>query len=223
MSRVVCFLGEVEEDPTVLGPEVLPAVLDRHLEALNREHAGAFVIPLASTGESGEFLAVLRDLDPVYDLWRGLAEALHPLPVRVAACRGEVPLPVPLPGPDELEGPALDEAAELLYRARKEDRLLLVQGGEPSLDTLANALFLVLSRDLDGWTERQCSIVRLYRRRRRQLDVAEELGVSQQAVSSTLAAAGWKLLEGTEDALRRVFREYPDASGGPRRGLSPRS
>lgn len=220
MSRVVSFLGEVEENPAVLGPEALPTVLIRSLDALNRDHPGVFVAPLVSPGESGEFVAVLRDLAPVYDLWRGLAEALHPLLVRVAVTRGEVPLPVPLLPADELDGPALDAAAELLYRARKEDHLLLVEGGHPSLDTLANALFLVLSRDLAGWTERQCAIVRLYRRRRRQQDVAQTLGVSQQSVSSSLAAAGWKVLDETETALRRVLREYPEGrgTGHPPRG-----
>lgn len=213
MARVVAFLGEVEEDPAVLGPDALPRVLSRSLEVLNQEHAAAFLAPLASPGVSGEFVGILRDLGPVYDLWRGLAEALHPLPVRVGVSRGELALPFPVPGAEELDGPVLDAAAELLYRARKEDRLLLVQGGAPAVDALANALFQMLSRDLQGWTERQCEMVRLYRKLNRQLDVAEALGVSQQTVSRSLSGAGWPILEETEATLRRVLHTYPEPPG----------
>ena len=77
------------------------------------------------------------------------------------------------------------------------------------LDIMANALFLVLYRDLQNWTERQCKVVRLYRRFRRQRDVAEELGVSQQSVSSSLAATGWKSLAEAEATLEAVFSKYP--------------
>ena len=65
--------------------------------------------------------------------------------------------------------------------------MLTIRSGDETADLMANALFLLLYRDIQTWTERQCEVVRLYRRFGRQQDVAEELGVSQQSVSSSLA------------------------------------
>lgn len=207
MARAVALLGEVDENPLVMGFEAIHDRLLETLAALNQEHAESLVAPLAVPGEMPEFLAVLTDFRSVYPLSRTIGEALHPLAVRVAACLGEINLP-PVPDPEQMDGPAFDGAADLLYRARKDDRLVMIQGENEMLDSLANALFLVLYRDLQNWTERQCKVVRLYRHFRRQQDVAEELGVSQQSVSSSLAASGWKSLAEAEATLAAVFSTY---------------
>ena len=205
MNPRVAVLGEVEENPLVLGFDEMQARLVAVLDDLNREHADALAAPLVTSSGFPEFSGVLVDLSPAYPLARRLAEEFHPLPVHVAATRGEV-LPWPEePEADQLEGPAFDLAAELLYRARKEDRLLLVHGRGRDLDALANALCLVLYRDMQRWTGRQCEVVRLYRTLRRQRAVAEALGITQQSVSGSLSAAGWKTMEEAEACLREVL------------------
>jgi hypothetical protein len=207
MIRAVALMGEVDENPLVMGFEVLQERLIQVLKTLNQKHAESLLAPLVTPGEVPEFQAVLRDLTAAYPLTRALAEALHPLPVRMAASFGDINLPSP-PDPEQTDGLAFDSAGELLYRTRKEDRMLLIRGGNDPVDTMANALLLVLYRDLQTWTERQCEVVSLYRHYRRQADVAEELGVSQQSVSSSLAAAGWKMLSEAETSLGSVLADY---------------
>jgi len=204
MTRTMALLGEVDENPVVMDSAALVDRLTRTLEGLNQELAEALTVPLAVPGEVPEFVAVLRDLGAAYPVSRTIAEALHPLPVRVAVCVGEVNL-FPEAAPDQIDGPAFDGAAELIYRGRKEDRMLTIRSGDEPVDLMANALFLLLYRDLQTWTGRQCEVVRLYRRFGRQQDVAEELGVSQQSVSSSLAGAGWKSLAEAETVLKTVF------------------
>jgi hypothetical protein len=204
MTRTVALLGEVDENPVVMDSEDLVERLVRILEGQNQELAEVLTVPLSVPGEVPEFVAVLRDLGAAYPLSRTIAEALHPLPVRVAVCVGEVNLS-PGATPDSIDGPAFDEAAELIYRGRKEDRMLTIRSGDDPVDLMANALCLLLYRDLQTWTERQCEVVRLYRRFGRQQDVAEELGVSQQSVSSSLAGAGWKSLSEAEAALKTAI------------------
>jgi hypothetical protein len=231
MRRWVAVLGEIEENPLVLGFEEQDARLARVLGELNRDFAADLRAPLTTTGSLPEFTGVLEDLSSAYPLARRLAEEFHPLSVRMAGAVGEVTVPgepeTPAPGSaprpfaaeretEPFEGPAFDLAAELLYRARKEDRLLVIEGGDPVVDRLANALFLVLCRTMQRWTERQCEVVRLYRTLRRQREVAEALGVTQQSVSSSLSAAGWKSMEEVESVLRQVLArpaaETPDRS-----------
>ncbi len=199
MNGLVALLGEVEERPEILRPDELQRRLQAALEEFNRERTASVAAPLGTTGGFPEFGGVLLDLAEAYTLSRRLAEEFHPLPVRVAASVGEVS------SGSAQDGPAFDAAAELLYRARKEDRLLLVSGADASLDLLANTLALVLYRNLQQWTARQCQVVRLYRRHRRQRDVAEGLGVTQQSVSNALASVGWRALEEAERSLARAL------------------
>jgi hypothetical protein len=201
MNGLVALLGEVEENPAVLRMDDLQKRLGGVLDEFNRGRVTSVASPLGTTGGFPEFGGVLLDLAKAYEVARRIAEELHPLPVRVAAVAGEVSSGA------AQDGPAFDAAAELLYRARKENRLLLVSGAGPGLDLLANTLALVLYRNLQLWTARQCEVVRLYRRYRRQRDVAEALGVTQQSVSNALASAGWRALEEAERSLARALSE----------------
>jgi hypothetical protein len=200
--KAYALLGEIEEDGRILSPEEELTRLRDGLEALNRDHARSLPVPLTLSGEVPEFAGLLTDLIPVYPLARTLAEAFHPLAVRVAVTAGEVALPV---DPAEADGPAFDAAAELLYRVRKEDRLLLYRSGSGERDVLANAMVLLLYHDFRRWTERQVQVVRLFRRYGRQQPVAESLGISQQAVSGALSAVGWRALSEAEATLESVF------------------
>jgi hypothetical protein len=201
--RAYALLGEIEEDLAILGGEAVMARLGETLDALTRDRGGSFLVPVTPTGHVPEFAGILSDPSVAYPLARALAEGLHPLAVRTAVAVGE--FPETPEGSYPLDGPPFDVAAELLYRARKEDRLVLYGTEHLPVDALANALVLLLHRDLKGWTERQAQVVRLYRRYGRQKAVADELGVSQQAVSSALTAVGWKAMREAERTLEGVF------------------
>jgi hypothetical protein len=196
----VAFLAEVEVPPT---PASWKERLRGALKVLGREHGKAIISPLEATDRSPECAGVLADLTAAYPIARSLAEVFFPFPVRAAAAWGEVTHPEA--DLDPLDAPAFESAAELLYRVRKEDRLLLVQGESPGVDRLLNAVIQLLHREMGRWTERQCEIVRRYRKERRQERVARELGVSQQAVSGSLVSAGWPALLEAEASLRDVL------------------
>lgn len=206
--RGVAFLAEVVEGPGGPATETLAEQLRRALAEFAREHASFVLTEPTLPGRTPECGGVLLHLGAAYLLARTLAETLFPFPVRAAAVWGEVTGSEP-GGPDPSEGPAFERAADLLYRARRDGRLLLVQGAHPDVDRLANALVLVLHRQMETWTERQCEVVRLYRRLERQEAVGKELGVSQQSVSSSLNAAGWHALSEAEAALGEILARSP--------------
>jgi hypothetical protein len=201
----VAFLAEIEALPALPGPASWKERLGPTLASLRRDHGNAMVSPLTAADRFPECAGVLVDLAAAYPIARAMAEAFFPHPVRAAAAWGEVAGPDASPETDPLDAPAFDVAAELLYRVRKENRLLLVQGESPGLDRLVNGLVLLLHREMEQWTERQCEVVRLYRKEARQEAVAQELGVSQQAVSGSLVSAGWPALLEAEAALQDVL------------------
>jgi len=208
VSQKYCvLLGEVADDPSIMDPTELLGRLGAAVSALNREHAEAVAAPLTLSGSFPEFTGVLYTHSPVYQVARTVADACHPLAVRMALGRGEISSGLDRTDPDAMDGPAYDVTGELLYRARKEERLLLVDTGDPRFDTLLNALMLLLQRHFEAWTSRQWEVVSLYRQLGRQSEVAERLNVSQQSVSSTLAGAGWKTVAEVEESLRRILAD----------------
>jgi hypothetical protein len=200
----VAFLAEIEVSPS---PVSWKGRLEKTLEALTRDHGAKVLSPLETADRSPECSGVLADLTLAYPLARSLAESFFPVPVRASAAWGEVSIRDA--ETDLLDAPAFESAAELLYRVRKEDRLLLIQGEAPGIDPVLNALIQLLYRDMKQWTERQCEIVRRYRKERRQEAVARDLGVSQQAVSGSLVSAGWPALLEAETALFEVLSRSP--------------
>jgi hypothetical protein len=208
VSQKYCvLLGEVADDPAVLDPTELLARLQAALTALNREQAESIATPLTLSGGFPEFTGVLYTHSPIYEIARTVSDACHPLPTRIALGRGEISSGLDRLDPEAMDGPAYDLTGELLYRARKEERLLIVDTGDPRFDTLLNALMLLIQRHFEQWTSRQWEVASLYRELGRQSEVAERLQVSQQSVSSTLAGAGWKTVAEVEGALRNVLSD----------------
>jgi hypothetical protein len=203
------LLGEAE-DASAFDPAELHRDLGIRLAEINRTHESSLVAPFVLGSGIPEFTAVLRSARPIYRLTREISEAVRPHPVRLSLARGPILGGLETRDAEAMDGPAFDLAGELLYRARKEDRLLYIHTGEPNFDTLFNALLLLLHRHVEQWSDRQWEVVDAYRRVGRQSDVAEELEVSQQAVSAALASAGWRTVMDVEKALDRVLEKLPE-------------
>lgn len=204
-DRYFAILGEVDETEGVLPTDQVCARLRGALERVNGEHAPAVFAPLTVSGGFPEFAGVLLGPAPLLRIARELTETSYPMPVRVVAAYGEITGGLESRDAEGMEGPAMDKAGELLYRARKEDRMLLLATGDARFDLLFNAAALMLHRAYRGWTERQWATVRWYRELGRQAEVADRMGVTQQSVSNALSAAGWKTVAETERALEEVL------------------
>src|SRR5262245_44352309 len=115
----VAFLAEIED---VSGPIAWEDRLRQSLEHLGVEHRSTLVAPIVMTGHFPECAGVLSDLAAAYPIARSLAETFFPHPVRAAAAWGELPGTDSSPDLDLLDAPAFENASELLYRVRKENR-----------------------------------------------------------------------------------------------------
>jgi len=199
------LLGEVEEDLQSQDSQVLMGRLRETAALLNDQFQGAWKAPLSVSRTFPEFGGVLMTTGPLYEITRNLADASRPLPVRIGLAKGGITAGVDTRDSETMDGPAFDRAGELLYRARKERRMLLVDTGDEEKDTLLNALMLLLQRSFQQWTDRQWEVVRLYRELKRQREVASRLNISQQSVSNSLSGAGWKVVSEVEASLTRAL------------------
>ena len=209
------LLGEIQEEPAQIDAGALESRLGAALSQLNHEFEDDIAWPFTMEKGFPEFTAVLRDPKPVYAVLRHLLNAARPLRVYLAAAEGKVANLGLVEEPHDLEGEGIDRAGELLYKAKKDDRLMLLDSGDAKTDALVNTVMLLLDREFRGWTDRQWEVVNLYRELGRQTEVAERLQISQQSVSSSLAGAGWKVVSSVEDALDQALSEFASEPSMP--------
>ncbi|WP_232687528.1 SatD family protein [Halobacterium zhouii] len=181
------------------------ATLTDACATVSDQHADAFLAPLEPLKGVDEVGGVLTDPAPLYDVLDGLRERLHPQELRVAVAAGGVDVGVGTGNVSRMDGPAFHRADELLSDLDASTLRVAFDFERAPLDaTLAdevNLLFLLKRR----WTDRQRDVVRAYRETESQDAVAENLGVSQPAVSQALSRASWPAVREIEERLRSTF------------------
>ena len=154
-----------------------------------------------------ELGAVLTRLDGLYDVVVTMNDWLHPQAIRLAVASGEIEF-----GPTEdvarMDGGAVHRATELLESVEGDDLWFGLDTGTEPLDTAVADEINLLVHLRRSWTDRQRDVVTRYERAGTQRAVAEELGVSQQAVSTVLQGASWPLIDTVESRLRRTLATY---------------
>lgn len=155
---------------------------------------------LSEDGASGT--AILNSAEQAFDLAVALQEAAWPAPLRFT-----------LSAAPPAGAAAKDDAvrARALKQFRGMERGAVLRADLPGRSSeecaLADALARLHRTLCADWTEGRCKAVRAYRRLRRQADVANELKITQQAVSQMLLGARLRELLAAEDAMRAWLAE----------------
>ena len=156
--------------------------------------------------EDGRILtAVINSSKRAFDFSVALQEAAWPINVRFAL------VSAPPAGAAGRIGVIRDKATATLLQADSNCAFHfdLPSRSQPELG-MASALVKLHGSLTAEWTESRANAVRSYRQHGKQSEVAEELGVSQQAVSQMLRGARLRELEDAETAMR-------DWLAGPKR------
>lgn len=156
-----------------------------------------FLTAEATIDRSGEHATLILDrLEAAFSVAVALQEAAWPVPLRHALI---VSPPAGAAGRDEA---VRSKAAVALRTMSRHEafRFDLPAKGEDER-ALADVTAAMHRRMILDLTKQRLQAVRAYRRLGRQAPVAEELGISQQAVSQLLVGARFRLLQRTEDAV----------------------
>jgi hypothetical protein len=164
-------------------------------QELNDRHGDRLTLPFAVTAgdelqglltDPEAFVAAVRDSLRPADAWwigAGVGEVQEPLPQRV----------------NEATGDAFVAARDAVEAAKKSSEGIAVRGAGVNVRGLNGALS-ALAHIARGRSEREWETVDLAEAGLTQREIAERLGVTQQAVSKRLAAGGWPAEQGARDA-----------------------
>lgn len=203
---VPCVLvADLVSSRTATGRKALAAAVERELARAARERSEAWYAPPVTTKGLDEVSGVLRRAGPAFDIATGINLALWPHRFRFAIAVGEVDVAARSRDAAAMDGPAFHAAADALERGRANDLpfALALPGVPDETRDVFEQLARLHGTLVAGWTGNTARIVAAYRREGTQARVAEELGISQQAVSKALRSGHWRELDAAEEALRR--------------------
>ena len=160
-----------------------------------------------------ELGAVLTRLDRLYDVVLTMNARLHPHAIRLAVASGEIEFGA-TGEVARMDGEAVHRATELLEAVEADGLWFGLDTRTEPLDTAVADEINLLVHLRRSWTDRQREVVTRYERTGTQRAVADELGVSQQAVSTVLQGASWPLIDTVEDRLRRTLASYDEVTDG---------
>ncbi len=185
-----------------------------------------------------EFGGVLQSLANLYEIVTAFHDGLRPHEVRIAVASGDIDVGLASADVEKMDGEAFHRATERVEELEDEsmvfDLLLGVEGGVggAGLDeddrsrtgdadfgradanlgrAIADEVNLLLDLRSE-WTDRQREVVAVRESVDTQTAAAEELGVTQQAVSNVLAGAKWPLVHSVEERLRETLESHADGT-----------
>lgn len=174
------------------------------IRELNATLLAEVVVPLKLTA-GDEAQGLLDDPEVSLDIIIRLSDAVFPARISWGLGRGGLATEL-VDDVAMLDGPCFHRAREAVERAKRSSEWLAVRGlPEPDGRVLAGLMNLI-GAIRSGWTPRQAEVVQ-EARTKKQVRVAEELGVHRSTISRTLSSASYgPVIEG-EEAARALLRE----------------
>ncbi|MFW6205726.1 MAG: SatD family protein [Gemmatimonadota bacterium] len=182
------------------------------IRGLNETWTSELAVPLKLTA-GDEVQGLLTDPRAVLAIVLAVSDAV--LPARICWGLGRGALSTDLVADVALlDGPCFHRAREAVESAKRSSRWLRAGGvAEPDGRVLAGLMNL-MGAIRSGWTARQAEVVR-EARGRKQVDVAEALGVHRSTISRTLASAHYEEVMEGEEAVQSLLGAW---SGDRSRG-----
>lgn len=206
MVQRVVVLGDVIASRDVPDREEFGKRLHATCEEANETASEYVTTPFEVIKGVDEIGGVLRDLTHLYHVVDVLAAGVRPERLRLAAAPGEID--VTGESASEMDGPAFHQASSTLAWMESEGLLFdVAHGDDLALGAVASQIHLIQLLK-HRWTEHQREIVTGYERHESQSAVAEELNISQPAVSRALRRAQYRDLRHAEQRVTAFLRGY---------------
>lgn len=158
-----------------------------------------------------EFGGVLQSLEGLYEVVTAFHDGLRPHGVRIAVASGGIDVGLSSSDVERMDGGAFHRATERLEDLEDGPMVFDLLIADADLGrAVADETNLLLERRAE-WTDRQREVVAVRETVDTQTAAAEQLGVTQQAVSNVLAGADWPLVCAVESRLLETLASYADS------------
>lgn len=206
--RACVLLGDVISSRGISDRTEFRETLHAACNAVNRIHEDDIVAPATTLKGVDEIGVVLTARQAVYEITKQFLDAVHPIKIRFGVGKGRIDVGADTKDVAEMDGPAFHQVDELLTRLRETGLLFDGIFGDRTLDRAISDEINMLLRWRVELSQRQREYLLAYETGGTQTAAADELGVTQQAVSKELRNIGWPFVSEIEARLATTLREY---------------
>lgn len=202
----IALIGDMVRSRDFAGEERSQVQEDFNLfiDHLNHKYGDSLRSQFAIT-LGDEFQGLLEDPSIVPDIiweahqWQGLPG------FRLGIGFGRIDTKIP-PTAINLDGPAFHRARAAIQRAKSEGMMGGVFAGfGEQIDIIAYGIACLLEFHVRRRSKKQLQMIDLLRHSASQIEVANKIGLTPQAVNDSKKAAGWEAYRAGEEALRQVL------------------
>ncbi|MBN1455506.1 MAG: hypothetical protein JW945_04575 [Methanomicrobia archaeon] len=200
-------LGDVVASRTITNRAAFQRTLEEAGQAVTDTYPDVYAACKILKGLD-EFGCALTSITDCYSIITTLLARLYPNRARFVLVYDYVDTGLETQDVSIMDGPAFHKASEMLSALKKSKLLFDMSVQDEVLDASLVGLINLILITKNTWSKRQFQIVEEYRKHKLQSEIAANLGISQQAVSKTLARTMWKELEIIEEKLDYALQHY---------------
>lgn len=198
-------LGDVVDSRGIEERDRFESALDALLRHISEAYERDVIADFDRIKGIDEIGAVLRSVRSLVDIRRTLTLGLHPERIRLVAYRGEVnDLSAETVG--KMDGTGFAGTADELSRI-EEQGLTFAVSGLSMQDEYISAVFNLTDHVRSRWTENRVRALRAYDRLGSQVEAANLLDVSRQAINHHLTSDSVRLVRQTESVVDDTLQD----------------
>lgn len=155
-----------------------------------------------------EIGGVFTGIAPVYKIISLINEELRPASMNFAFVYDYVDTALETRDTAMMDGPAFHKAAGEMIKLKGSNLMFFMACQEKIIDSAMTGQINLLLLMKKHWSDKQHKVVRQYEKVKNQWEVAEQLNITQQAVSQTLRGVMWKEISAIEKEINSNLEHY---------------
>lgn len=208
-QKFYVILGDVIQSRQINNREDFQKKIEETCKNINTIYAEGIYADFKILKGIDEIGGVLSSVSNIYKIITGILEDIYPNTIRFALVFDYIDTSLETRNVTKMDGAAFHKASEMI-RELKMSKLMFDMSVEDEMLDIAitgqiNLIFLLKK----NWSATQHNIVREYEKIKKQSEVAEKLGITQQAVSKNLRQSMWKEIRTVEENINFLLQNYP--------------
>jgi len=201
------LIGDVVDSRKIRNREEFQERLRELLEDINQKFKGDIYAQFKILKGVDEFGGVLKEPSNIYEIIKKIHENILPKKVRSVLAKGGIDVSLEKKDVEYMDGPVFHRANELMEDLKKSKFYFQLKVSDELIDSAIfgqiNALMLLKN----DWTEKQFSVIQKYQELGSQNKVANEMGITPQAISKSLDRSNYKKIKQIERKLNLQFEK----------------
>ncbi len=207
-KELYVLLGDVVDSRKLNQREYFQKRLNHACTEINQRYKRDLYADMKIIKGADEIRCVLKTVENVYNIMDFVWNEIYPQKMRFVLVRGLIDTSLSNRDITQMDGPAFHHASNMMNSLKKSGLFFEMSLGNDVTDAALKGQVNLIIIIKNSWSSRRREIVRMYEKEGSQKDVADKMGISQQAVSKNLKESMWNKVKLIEKDLKKSMNSY---------------